>query len=288
MQQVTRPDPAPSRWAYRFQRLMLTPMFRLGLRVGVPFCLTFGVATAYLADEARRESLVTAVADLREQLATRPEFMVSLLAVEGASTGIEEDIREIFPYDLPASSFDLDLVHVQQMIEGLPAVAEASVRIRQGGVLVAAVSEREPVAVWRSHDGVGAVDEQGIVVDELGSRAARADLPLIVGPGADRAVPEALEILRAAAPLQDRLRGLVRMGERRWDVVLDRGQRIMLPEEQPVRALERVIVLDDVQDALARDVVAVDMRLDGRPTLRMTQNAVEEWWQVTKMTVGAD
>ncbi|HKL04728.1 MAG TPA: cell division protein FtsQ/DivIB [Roseovarius sp.] len=288
MQQVTRPDPAPSRWSYRLQRLMLTPLFRLGLRIGVPFCLTFGVATAYLADEGRREAFSLKLADLREQVATRPEFMVSLLAVEGASTGIEEDIREIFPYDLPASSFDLDLEHVQEMVEGLPAVAKASLRIRQGGVLLAKVTERDPVAVWRNFDGLGVVDAEGVVVDELVSRAARPELPLIVGQGADQAVPEALDILRAAAPLQARLRGLVRMGERRWDVVLDRGQRILLPEANPVRALERVIVLDEVQEALARDVVAIDMRLAERPTLRMSENAIQEWWQVTKMTVGAE
>lgn len=288
MQQVTRPDPAPSRWSYRFQRLMLTPLFRLALRAGIPFCLTFAVGTWYLADDARREAILLSVADMREQLATRPEFMVSLLAVEGASTGVEEDIREIFPYDLPASSFDLDLGHVQQMVQGLPAVAEASLRIRQGGVLVAEVREREPVAVWRTRDGLGAVDAEGVVVDDLDSRAARADLPLIVGEGADRAVPEALEILRAATPLRERVRGLVRMGERRWDVVLDRGQRILLPEANPVRALERVIVLDEVQETLARDVVVVDMRLAARPTLRMSENAVEEWWQVTRMTVGAE
>ncbi|MEQ8256181.1 MAG: cell division protein FtsQ, partial [Roseovarius confluentis] len=41
MQQVKRlepkADPAPSRWSYRYQRLMLTPLFRKLLRVGVPF-----------------------------------------------------------------------------------------------------------------------------------------------------------------------------------------------------------------------------------------------------------
>jgi len=288
MQQVTRPDPAPSRWSYRFQRLMLTPLFRLALRFGVPFCLTFGVATAYLADEGRREALSLKLADLREQVVTRPEFMVSLLAVEGASTGIEEDIREIFPYDLPASSFDLDLAYVQEMVRGLPAVAKASLRIRQKGVLLVKITERDPVALWRSQDGVGVVDAEGVVVDEAKSRAARPDLPLIVGQGADRAVPEALDILQAALPLQSRLRGLVRMGQRRWDVVLDRGQRILLPEANPVQALERVMVLEEVQEALARDVVAIDMRLAERPTLRMSENAVEEWWHVTKMTVEAE
>ena len=288
MQPVTRPDPAPSRWSYRFQRLMLTPGFRRLLRVGVPLGVVAALGVGYFADDNRREAVLTTLSDLRRQIETRPEFMVNLLAVEGASTGVEEDIREIFPFDLPASSFDLDLVYVREMIEGLPAVAQASVRIRQGGVLTAEVTEREPVALWRTRDGLGAVDIEGVVVDDLARRTDRPALPLIVGEGAHRAVPEALDILRAAAPLQDRVRGLVRMGERRWDVVVDRDQRILLPEANPVRALERVLVLDDVQDMLARDLVAVDMRLAARPTIRMTPRAVEEWWRVTNMTLGAE
>ncbi|MGK7653420.1 MULTISPECIES: cell division protein FtsQ/DivIB [unclassified Roseovarius] len=292
MQQVKplepKADPAPSRWSYRYQRLMLTPLFRKLLRVGVPFCLIIGLGTAYFSNPERREAIALAVIDLREQIETRPEFMVNLLAVEGASATVEEDIREIFPHDLPASSFDIDLDAVRLSIAGLPAVASASVRVRQGGVLVAYVQERQPVAIWRSRDGLGVVDIEGVVIGDIMQRADRADLPVIAGKGATDAVPEAMAILQAAAPLRSRLRGLVRMGERRWDVVLDRGQRILLPETDPVRALERVIVLAEVQDMLERDLAAVDMRLASRPTIRMNENAVSEWWRVTKMTVGAE
>ncbi len=287
MAHVTRPDPAPSRLKYRYQRLMLTPIFRKLVRVGLPFGAAFGLGAFYFSDPDRQEAIVLYAAEIRHQIETRPEFMVNLMTVEGASREVEEDIREIFPHDLPSSSFDIDLDAMREMIMGLPAVADASVRIRQGGVLVAEVAERQPVAIWRSRDGLGIVDETGTVIGDLAQRADRPDLPVIAGQGADSAVPEALAILQAAAPLQARLRGLVRMGERRWDVVLDRDQRILLPERDPVRALERVIVLADVQEMLDRDVAAVDMRLGQRPTIRMNENAVDEWWRVIKMTVGA-
>ena len=65
------------------------------------------------------------------------------------------------------------------------------------------------------------------------------------------------------------------MGERRWDMVLDRDQRILLPSEDPVSALDRVIALNDSQDMLNRDVTVVDMRNTGRPTLRMNEEAAE-------------
>ena len=101
----------------------------------------------------------------------------------------------------------------------------------------------------------------------------RADLPLVVGEGAREALGEALALTEAAAPLATRVRGLVRMGERRWDLVLDEGQRILLPEEDPVRALERVLAIDSAQDLMGRDIAVVDMRNEARPTIRLNPAA---------------
>ncbi len=281
-----RPDPAPSRLRYRMQRLMLTPAFRLFLRAGVPMALSFAAATAWLADEARRDQLNLAIADIRNQIETRPEFMVNVMAVDGASLGTDEDIREILPLDLPVSSFDLDLAAILDTVRELPAVKDAAVRIRTGGVLQIDVTERVPAVLWRTRDGLELADETGAVVGAALARADHPDLPVIAGEGAVDHVPEALRIVRAAGPLAPRLRGLVRMGARRWDVVLDRDQRILLPEEQPVQALERVIALNQVQELLERDVAAVDMRLAGRPTVRMKPTAIEQWLKVQKASLG--
>ena len=284
MQQVTRPriDPAPSRWSYRVQRLMLTPGFRMMLRAGLPFFLSFGLGLNYMSGADRQEKFMLALSDIRNQIENRPEFRVDLLTVEGADPAVEAEIREILPITFPVSSFDLDLGELRQIIAGLPAVADVTLRIRKGGILAAELRQRAPVALWRSREGLSVVDIEGVRISPASSRRDRADLPVIAGTGADKAVGEAIDILAAASPLEPRLRGLVRMGERRWDLVLNRGQRVLLPEENPVQALERVIVLSQVQDMLERDLAVVDMRLAARPTLRMNKYAVEEWWRVTK------
>ena len=289
MQQVirtraqTRPDPAPSRLNYRVQRWLLTPGIRLGLRIGVPFCLCFALGSAFMADQARRDALTVFLSDLRASIQERPEFMVGLMAIDGAGSNLSEDIREAVALDFPVSSFDLDLEQIRDRIIGLDPVKAASVRIRPGGILQVDVVERQPAVIWRSRAGLSMLDESGIHVDQLAGRTARPDLPLIAGQGADRAVGEALALIAAARPLADRLRGLVRVGERRWDVVLDRGQRILLPPDRPVRALERVLALDEVRELLDRDVTVIDMRLRARPTVRMTGDAVEDWWKIRRI-----
>ena len=265
------------------QRWLLTPGIRLGLRIGVPFALCFALGSAFLANEARRDALSIFISETLASIQERPEFMVGAMAIDGASGELAEDIREVVALDFPISSFDLDLERIRGAITGLDPVKSASVRIRPGGILQVDVIERLPVVVWRSRDGLSLLDETGAHVAALSHRALRADLPLIAGRGADRHVPEALALIAAARPLGARLRGLVRVGQRRWDVVLDRGQRVQLPSEEPVRALERVLALNEVQDLLERDVAVVDMRLGARPTIRMTEYAVTNWWKIRKM-----
>lgn len=278
--QIPARDPAPSRLSYRMQRWMLTPGIRTAIRFGLPLALVLAGAGGYLASETRRDNLMLLFSDLRVSIEERPEFMVGLMAIDGAGELVSQDIREVVPIDFPISSFDLDIEEIRDVIAGLDPVKEASVRIRPGGVLQVDVTERVPTVVWRTHDGLALLDETGVEVAELPSRKTRADLPLIAGQGADAHVAEAMVLFSVAEPLSDRLRGLLRVGERRWDVVLDRGQRILLPEQDPVSALRRVIALGQAQDLLERDLTVVDMRLSERPTLRMSQEAVQDWWQI--------
>ena len=277
-------DPAPSRTAYRLQRLMLTPAYRLTLRVVLPFLVGVSAVGLYMSDEQRREDVILGIADLRNQIETRPEFMVKLMAIDGASDRLSSEIRTALPLEFPLSSFDFDLTELREQVTAISGVRQANVRIRPGGVLQIDVTPRVPVAVWRSAEGLALVDKTGAHVAAIESRLDHPDLPLIAGEGAADHVPQALRLIAAANVLGDRLRGLVRVGARRWDVVLDRDQKIMLPEENALQALERVIALEGAQEVLTRDVARVDMRLAARPTVRMNEEATREWWHIRQLS----
>jgi cell division protein FtsQ len=273
-------DPAPSRWSWRMQRLMLTPGFRFGLRVGLPFCLSLLAGALYLSDAERRGAIAEAVAEARASIEERPEFMVKVMAIHGAGDRLSADIRATVPLEFPFSSFDLDLAELRADITAISAVERASVRIRPGGILQVEVTPRVPVALWRHAEGLSLVDRSGAIVVARAERAQHPQLPVLAGRGAQAAVPEALELMQASQALGDRVHGLVRVGERRWDLVLDREQRILLPERGAVQALERVIALENAEEVLTRDVMRVDLRLAQRPTVRMSESATATWWDI--------
>jgi cell division protein FtsQ len=271
-----RRDPAPSRTAYRLQRMWLTPLWRTLFRVGLPsFVVVFG-AGLWLSDPARSAALADRIAELGQALRERPEFMVRGMEIVGASEPVAAALPPLLDIAFPASSFALDLDALRARVEAIDAVARAELRIRQGGILEIAIAERVPALVWRHRAGIDLIDATGHRVASILDREARADLPLIVGDGAERAAAEALALLAAAGPLGKRVRGLVRIGERRWDLVLDRNQRVLLPEHGALAALERALALHAAEDLFGRDLTVVDLRLERRPTLRLSADAMDE------------
>ena len=274
-------DPAPTKWGYRYQRLMLTPGVRAAMRIGLPVLLVSMVAGAWFAKPENRAMLEAQIAQAVRGFQERPQFMVQSMTVTGADDAILPAVTALLPKDYPQSSFDLDLLAIRARIETLDAVRSASVRFGPGGVLQVAVPPRDPVALWRDGPVLRLIDAEGVQSGTLATRGDRPDLPLIAGDGAERHIQEALDLYARAGPLRDRVRGLVWMGERRWDIVLDRNQRILLPSDGPVAAFDRVIALDLAQDMLERDVTIVDMRNADRPTLRMNEDAAAALRRVT-------
>lgn len=271
--QKPRRDPAPSRLAYRLHRMWLTPAFRRLTRVGLPAFLIAFVALLWLSDDDRRASLAGGLTGMVEAVQNRDQFMVKVMTIDGASGPVDKALRMMLPVDLPASSFDIDLERLRSDILMLDAVKDVELRIKPDGVLAARVVERQPVMLWRHARGIELLDDQGHRVASVTERSVRAELPLIAGEGSDKASAEAIQIFGSAGPMLPRIRGLQRVGERRWDVVLDRGQRIQLPAEGAVPALERLIALDGAEDLLGRDVSVVDLRDGTRPVARIGINA---------------
>ena len=242
---------------------------------GLPALCLAGALALWLGDGEEVAALREGWAELRAEIEARPEFVVVEASVEGAGPDLAPLVRGALPA-LPSSSLRLDLEAIRAELATMAPVARAEVRVAPGGVLAVRIEERAPAVVWRGPEGLRALDAEGRALRALASRSAHADLPLIAGEGAEAAVPEALALHAAAGPLGPHLRGLVRVGARRWDAVLDEGPRVMLPERGAVAALERAAALDAAQDLVGRDVTHLDLRDPARPVLRLGPGARAE------------
>lgn len=168
----------------------------------------------------------------------------------------------------------IDLERVKDRLESIPSVKMAAVERHLPAALHLAIVERQPVAIWQNNGEHVLVDRDGHQIP--GSVAGFEDLPLVVGDGAGVRADELLTMLAAEPDLAPRVRAAIRVGNRRWNLMLDdatAGVEVRLPEEQPEAALHRLAQLERERALTARKVAMIDLRTPDRMVLKTERPA---------------
>ena len=168
----------------------------------------------------------------------------------------------------------LDPAAARDRIESLPWVREAWVQRRLPDTVLIRIEERRPLALWQNEQRLTLIDDEGEVLGE-GEIAAFAGLPQVVGVDTPDHAPQFLPMLAAEPEVADRVSAAVRVGGRRWDLRLDNGVAVRLPEEDVPRALHSLARLQREEGLFDRDVVAIDLRIAGHLVIR-TSTEVHE------------
>jgi cell division protein FtsQ len=167
----------------------------------------------------------------------------------------------------------LDAEAARQGLEALPLVKSAAVHKLYPDTLAITVEERRPYALWQNDGKVMIVAADGTPIDEMRDlRFAR--LPFVVGEAANRRAPEIVTELDKVPHLKARVRAAVLVAQRRWNLSLDNGVIVRLPEEEIGRALVALDTLETQGRVIEKDVLAIDMRLPDRVAFRLGADAM--------------
>ena len=166
---------------------------------------------------------------------------------------------------MPILAFDPHAAKVR--LETLPWVREATVERRLPDVVFLRLREREPMALWQYEGELAVIDGDGQVIP--GAQAsAFAKLPLLVGEDAPRTARELLAVLDSEPDLRARVAAAIRVQGRRWNVRLDDGIDVRLPEDNPGDAWADLARIQREHAVLQRGVVTIDLRLPDRLVVR--------------------
>jgi len=269
-------DPAPSRFRYKLSRWMLSPFIKKAIFFGFPLVILAVFILIYFQDQKNKEKLEEVAFDVYRKVIERPEFMLDALSIEGASDSLNAEIREVLGLHFPISSFDLDLAELHKQVLSLPPVNIAEAHIKGGGILHIKVSEKTPALLLKKETGFHVLSERGEYIRSLSSREHFSDLPVITGDGAENAATQAMAIFKSIDMKLDQVRGLVFVGQRRWNIIMKSGQVVMLPENDPEQAIQKILLLDKTEQILSRQIAVFDFRLLSRITLRVPSNKYDQ------------
>jgi len=164
----------------------------------------------------------------------------------------------------------VDVAAVRQKLLRYGWIKDARVSRRLPDTLVIDIVERQPAALWQDRDRLALVDSEGVVIDRV-PVTQMPDLPLLVGPGANLHGRELNRILAAAPSLKPQLVSATWVGRRRWDLQLQTGETVALPEgtEAARTALAKFAELDKSTGLLGRGLIRFDLRLPGKMVVRL-------------------
>lgn len=165
----------------------------------------------------------------------------------------------------------VDLEGTRQRMLRFGWVEEARVSRRLPDTLVVDIVERRPAAVWQHNQRLSLIDRFGVVLEEV-KLDAMPNLPLVIGPGANRQATQLGELLGAAPQLKPMLEGASWVGGRRWDLRFQSGEVLALPEgeEAAKKALITFGRMDKTVQLLGRGLVRFDMRIPGKFIVRVS------------------
>lgn len=158
----------------------------------------------------------------------------------------------------------VDLELVRERLLQYPWIEDARISRSLPNKLIINIVERKPAAVWQNRGVLMLVDADGVSLESV-SRDAMPDLPLLVGEGANKQEQARRRLMDAAPALKQLVKASTWVGNRRWDLTFDTGERLLLPEgeKEAAEALKRFAEDDGTQRLLGRGYVRFDMRVGG-------------------------
>lgn len=181
--------------------------------------------------------------------------------VRGRSKTTQKELLDVLNVERGMPITAADIHKSRENIQRLPWVKSVHIERRLPHILYVSLTERTPIAVWQNKGLYRPVDSDGQPIETYVKKLN--GLPLVLGIDAPERTPELLNILKQEPDLNTRVKAAVRIGQRRWNVILDnieKGITIRLPEKDPASAWNRLANLDRTQGLLKRKITMVDLR----------------------------
>ena len=220
------------------------------------------------------EQFTSALRDARDTLANSAGFRIATVSINGRRQLSQDEILAIGGVTGRRSLLFLDAGEVRERLKANPWIADATVLKLYPDRLNIDITERSAFALWQDDSHVSVIADDGAVLEPYVA-GQFTSLPLVVGRGAQAQAKAFLSTLAKYPELHDAIKAMVFVGERRWNLHLASGLDIRLPESGVKAALDRLVKLDHDDHLLSRDIVAIDLRLPDRVTVRLSEDAAQ-------------
>jgi cell division protein FtsQ len=254
----------------RIARLLLTP----GVGVAASALLLASALGYGIVKGGHWSATLDWAKDVRDAAANSVGFRIAAVSLSGEKEISREEILTIAGVTGRASLLFLDADAARARLMANPWIADAAVLKLYPDRLQITIKERQAFALWQKDRHVNVIADDGTVLEAYVERRY-ITLPLVVGKGAEHQAKDFLAVIDRYPQIRAQLRASILVAQRRWNLLLQNGIDVELPETGVAAALDRLVALDRDKKILSRDIALVDLRLPDRVTVRLSDAAAQ-------------
>jgi len=204
----------------------------------------------------------TAIASMQNgisEIAADAGFGIRAVHLAGNHRAQPQMIITALGFEPGQSIFAADVHAARQRLLALDWVADAEVSRQYPDSISVSIVEKLPFALWQAANGVYVVERSGRVIT-LANPDEFSKLPYLIGDGAPQDSAEIVDAVSQHRAVSARVRAYRRMSDRRWDLILEDGVVVQLPEDDWAKELDVLEHLIVDKGVLERDISEIDLR----------------------------
>ncbi len=257
-----KPQPAWMRWAIRFG-------------IGFACCTAVGGGALWGVQSGWLPRQASAAGDVALAVTANLGLSLQTVEVHGRGETRQSDVLGAIAATRGEALLGLDIEAMRERLTALPWVVAAEIERRYPDRLLVTVKEAEPMALWQRNRKLFLVSRSGKVI-ETADLGKYSKLLVIVGENAPARAEDLFDLLAQQPKLKERVTAAVFVGKRRWNLRLDNGIDVKLPEEDPATAWSRLAALQKQYGLLEKDVSIIDLRLPDQVVVRQAHPSALE------------
>jgi cell division protein FtsQ len=200
-------------------------------------------------------------------------FTVERVLADGRNETTSSQVLSAVGVQLGDPIFSVDLDAARARLLTLPWVATATIERRLPDTLYVRITETVPLALWQQQQKLHLLGADGRVIADAPIERF-ANLLVVVGPDAPEHAGDLLDMLASQPELRRRVTAAIRVGGRRWNLRIDNGIDVKLPEEDSDAAWAELGRLERDYGILGRDLTVIDLRLPNQLQVHLAPAAL--------------
>lgn len=192
-------------------------------------------------------------------ISARYGFVIENLIIQGEENIPPKDIISALKADKGDSLFAVNIEDAQKTLENNPWVQAAIVERRLPNTIYIVVVERKPIAIWQYNQQLYLIDEEGKRISDQEISKFKGLLH-VVGLDANIYASSLIKSLDKSPSIAKMVVSGVRYGQRRWDLNLQQGITIKMPEKDFDQAYDYLNSLDKAGKLFDQNHAVLDLR----------------------------